>query len=96
MAMSKVHIKIYEIKSRPCTYCRIMRTYFENWEATSRDEVIVEEFDAEAHPEELEQLGARSAPVYVIKRGRRESVVYGNNPDVLVDALSGVDGVWDF
>ena len=94
--MSKVHIKIYEIKSRPCTYCRIMRTYFENWEATSRDEVIVEEFDAEAYPEELEQLGARSAPVYVIKRGRRESVVYGNNPDVLVDALSGVDGVWDF
>lgn len=94
--MSKVHVKIYEIKSRPCPYCKVMRTYFENWKATSRDVVTVEELDAEVHPEELAELGARSAPVYVIKRGRTESVVYGNNPDVLVDALSGVDGVWDF
>lgn len=94
--MSKVHVKIYEITSRPCTYCRIMRSHFEKWKDTTRDAVTVEELDAEAHPEELAELGARSAPVYVIKRGRNESVVYGNNPDVLVDALSGVDGVWDF
>lgn len=94
--MSKVHVKIYEIKSRPCTYCKVMRAYFEKWKDTTRDVVTVEELDAEAHPEELELLGARSAPVYVIQRGRRESIVYGNNPDVLVDALRGVDGVWDF
>lgn len=94
--MSKVHVKIYEIKSRPCTYCRAMRAPFESWKATTRDTVTVEEFDAEEHPEALAELGARSAPVYVIKRGRTEAVVYGNNPDVLVDALSGVDGVWDF
>lgn len=94
--MSKVNVKIYEIKSRPCNYCKVMRTYFDNWKTTTRDVVTVEEFDAEEHPEALAELGALAAPVYVVKRGRTESVVYGNNPDVLVDALSGVDGVWDF
>lgn len=94
--MSKVHVKIYEIKSRPCRYCNIMRQHFGSWQATTRDTVTVEEFDAEEHPEALAELGALAAPVYVVKRGRTESVVYGNNPDILIDALNGVDGVWDF
>ena len=96
MTMSKIDVTIYEKTQSPCPYCDNMRRHFLSWQAKSTDTVTAEFKSAEENIDTLITLGASAAPVYIIKRGKNESIVYGNNPDVLIDSLEGVDGVWDF
>lgn len=96
MTMSKIEVTVYEKTQSPCRYCDSMRRHFLSWQAKSSDTVNVEFKSAEENTDTLIALGATAAPVYIIKRGKNETIVFGNNPDVLIDSLEGVDGVWDF
>lgn len=93
--MSKVEVDIYNKTYSHCSNCVAMSEVFTDWVTDTSDRVKTFTLSAEDHAEELKDLGARSAPVYVVKRDGNTTVVSGNNPDILVDALNGDDGIWD-
>ncbi|AYQ98438.1 thioredoxin [Corynebacterium phage Kimchi1738] len=96
--MTKIDVTAYEKTRSHCPQCEDMRKHFERW--LSDDENIHHDItrvtlSAEDNRDLLIELGVMSAPVYVIERDGKTSVVSGNNPDILIDALNGVDGIWD-
>lgn len=93
--MAKVEVDIYEKKHSHCSNCEAMRPVFEEWANDTTDTVTSWTFSAEDHVEELRDLGVQQAPVYLVRRDDKTSVISGYNPDILVDELNGDTGIWD-
>lgn len=93
--MAKVEVDIYNKTYGYCSNCEAMGAVFSEWVGKTTDKVTSFTLSAEDNRDKLIELGVQMAPVYVVKRGGAETVVSGNNPDVLVDALDGRDGLWD-
>ena len=95
--MSRVEVTIYEKLESHCPACVFMRKIFLKWvDANPQVDVEAVPPGAEPHRDALIELDVSQAPVYVVKRGGEETVISGRNPDILIDALNGVDGIWDF
>lgn len=93
--MAKVEVDIYNKTQSHCSNCKVMGEVFEKWASQTTDKVTSFTMSAESNRDKLIELGAQSAPVYVVKRGSSTTVISGLNPDILVDALDGRDGLWD-
>lgn len=94
--MTKIKVTIYEKTEGHCPNCVLMRARFDAWLADNGDKRVgFETLSAEEHRDKIMDLGANSAPVYVIERGKTETVVFGRNPDVLIDSLEGLDTLWE-
>lgn len=96
--MTKIDVTVYEKTCSPCQQCDDMRRHFERWlndDDNVHHDVTRVVLSAEDNRDALIELGAMSAPVYVIDRDGKQNVVSGNNPDVMIDALNGVDSIWD-
>lgn len=96
--MSKIDVTVYEKTRGRCTQCDDMRKIFERWlddDDNVHHDVTRIVLSAEDNRDALIELGAMSAPVYVVERDNRQTVISGNNPDVMIDALNGVDSLWD-
>lgn len=96
--MTKIDVTVYEKTRSHCPQCDDMRKHFEHWlndDDNVHHDVTRVVLSAEDNRDALIELGAMSAPVYVIERDGNQNVVSGNNPDVMIDALNGVDSIWD-
>lgn len=92
--MTNITVDRYEKTESRCVQCESMRREFDKWADQSTDEIVMNTFSAEANRDVLLDAGARSAPVYIITREGVTTVVSGDNPDIMIDALEGNDGLW--
>lgn len=89
-------LKITEYSLGPtCRYCVAMKKAFVKWTQHTKENYQHTELNAAEHRDELLELGARTAPVWVIKDDSREYVVSGLNTDALIDILDGQGDFWE-
>ena len=94
--MAKIDVTIYSLPEEECGYCRLMKGTFTRWvKDHPQHEVTAVTLSAKDNREALLETGATTAPVYIVKRGNKETIVSGRNPDRLTDALEGLDSIWD-
>lgn len=94
--MAKINVTIYSLPEEECGSCRFMKGAFSRWvKAHPEHDVTAVTLSAEDNREALLEVGATAAPVYIVKRGHRETIISGRNPDRLTDALEGLDSIWD-
>lgn len=93
--MAKINVEIYEKTQSFCRYCISVGHVFSKWREQTSDEVEFDVYSAEEHAEELNALGAKQAPVYIVEREGATEVISGNNPDKLIDVLNGNSSIWD-
>lgn len=99
MAKKKiVDVLFFEKTLSRCPSCLSMKKTLEAWEK-KHPEVHVDTayLPVEQHIDYIqkEHPNIQEAPVIEVHRDGEKHVVSGNNPDILVDYLSGLDSVWD-
>lgn len=95
--MTKIYVSIFNKTETRCTNCKDMMKVFNDWaldNVDTADLTTTVESVEENRDFLIKDLGALAAPVYVIDREGKTTVVSGNNPDILVDALNGDDDIW--
>lgn len=94
-----IEVTFYKKTHTPCKQCDSMMDTLVDWIKKNQDtvDVVVFTLSAEDNIQELSRMypEAKAAPVVVVKRGKSTKMVCGDNPDVLVDYLTGLDSVWD-
>lgn len=94
----KVKITFYTKTMGRCTNCEAMKTALHRWIDDYDGNVELITLSAEDCIGILKEKYGDSlgqAPVIEITRSGKEYVVTGNNPDIMVDYLNGVDSIWD-
>lgn len=77
-----------------CQYCTAMKRAYLKWKEHNPREHKLTTLSAAEHRDMLKELGAMSAPVWVVKDENNEYVVSGLNTDALVDILDGDGDFW--
>lgn len=95
--MSLIHIVRWEKTTTACPQCDNMRRHVDKWLEVNGDdhEVVITNESAEDDRDYLIDIGATTAPVYMVERDGVETTVMGNNPDILLDALDGQEEIWE-
>lgn len=94
----KIQVDFYEKTESVCPYCRKMNAVLNNWiKKHPEHDVTVDYLSVEEFLDGLKDVGVTSAPAVFVRRGNDKSntMVQGNNPDILVDLLDGEDGLWE-
>lgn len=98
MAKAKaIEVTFYKKTYTPCPQCDSMMKTLVDWIEKNDDEVTLITLSAEDNIQEIRRMypEANAAPVVVVKRGKSTNMVCGDNPDILVDYLTGLDSIWD-
>ena len=93
-----INVRFYTKSYSRCGSCDAMKTTLAHWEEEHPEaDLTVEFLSAEDNIGYIHDNypNVQEAPVVEITRGRKFNVVSGNNPDILVDYLNGLDSVWD-
>lgn len=92
-----IKVDFYEKTTSHCTFCKSMMNVLNTWIENSSDKVEVSTHSIEENLGSLiaEGVQAKAAPVVIVERGKNITVISGNNPDILVDALNGKSSIWD-
>lgn len=93
-----IEVTFYKKTHSLCPQCDSMMDALVDWIEKNQDvEVTLITLSAEENIKEITRMypKAMAAPVVIVKRGRSINMVCGNNPDVLVDYLTGLDSIWD-
>lgn len=94
----KIKVKFYTKVYSRCNQCDTMKAALIRWSEEHPEHDLEAQFVSVE--DNLGEVKAKyptvqSAPVVEVTRGRNTAMVSGNNPDILEDLLSGLDGVWD-
>lgn len=93
--LKKINITRYNKTQSHCSNCDRMDDAFNSWAAQAEVEIDMLTLSAEDHRDELIELGATSAPVYVVHLDGDMKVISGYNPDILIDTLNGESDIWE-